>query len=217
MENSQSETLASKYVENVSRVNEKLKVEHPWANENLIEDIMAAVDNDIDKASALLNEMAPHGRLQEKKITELDHNIEEVGLTATNDERLNEHNSSGSVLLGVNVPLGFMMDMSMIPVEPEWEDDDMYQMHRKEAIRAMRLASCHSKAASEAYLRKDHAAAHEYSLKAREEWNNAEKLHAKAAKEILTIRNCENDDWKLDLHGLHAMEAVQVLQEHLLK
>lgn len=135
---SQSETLTSKYVENVSRVNEKLKVDHPWANENLIEDIMAAVDNDVDKASALLNEMAPHGRLQEKKITELDHNIEEVGLTATIDERLNEHNNSGSVLLGDNVPLGLMMDMSMVPMEPEWEDDDMYQMHRKEAIRAMR-------------------------------------------------------------------------------
>lgn len=80
-----------------------------------------------------------------------------------------------------------------------------------------RLASRHSKAASDAYLRKDHVAAQEYSLRAREEWNNAEKLHAKAAKEILTIRNCENDDWKLDLHGLHATEAVQVLQEHLLK
>lgn len=80
-----------------------------------------------------------------------------------------------------------------------------------------RLASRHSKAASEAYLRRDHAAAQEYSIKAREEWSNAEKLHAKAAKDILAIRNSGNDDWKLDLHGLHATEAVQVLLEHLLK
>lgn len=80
-----------------------------------------------------------------------------------------------------------------------------------------RLASRHSKAATEAYLRSDHAAAQEFSQKAREEWSNAEKLNAKAAKEILAIRNCENDDWKLDLHGLHAAEAVQVLLEHLLK
>ncbi|KAI7756426.1 hypothetical protein M8C21_001385 [Ambrosia artemisiifolia] len=210
MENSQSGNMTSTYVENISRVYEKLKVDHPWANENLIEDIVAAVNDDFDKASALLNEMAPHDRLHEKKEAELDNNIEEVGLVAKNDEQLYDHNND-------NAPLGFMMDMSMIPMEPEWEDDDLYLMHRKEAIRAMRLASRHSKAASEAYLRRDHAAAQEYSLKAREEWSNAAKLHAKAAKEILTIRNCDNDDWKLDLHGLHATEAVQVLLEHLLK
>lgn len=38
-----------------------------------------------------------------------------------------------------------------------------------------------------------------------------------AAKEILRKRNCENDLWKLDLHGLHASEAVQALKEHLQK
>ncbi|MFS8019416.1 putative Smr domain-containing protein [Helianthus anomalus] len=207
MENRRSDKMTSN---NISRVYEKLKIDHPWASENLIEDIVEAVDDDFDKASALLNEMAP----QEKKEAELDNNVEEVDLTAKNYQRLDEHNNSGMVLVDDNLPLGFM---SMIPVEPEWEDDDMYLMHRKEAIRAMRLASRHSKAASEAYLRRDHTAAQEHSLKAREEWSNAEKLHAKAAKEILTIRNCENDDWKLDLHGLHATEAVQVLLERLLK
>lgn len=38
-----------------------------------------------------------------------------------------------------------------------------------------------------------------------------------AAKEILSIRNCKNDLWTLDLHGLHAAEAVQALQDHLHK
>ncbi|CAK9146435.1 unnamed protein product [Ilex paraguariensis] len=36
------------------------------------------------------------------------------------------------------------------------------------------------------------------------------QLHAKAAKEILIVNM-----WKLDLHGLHAMEAVQALEAHL--
>ncbi|XP_022856774.1 uncharacterized protein LOC111377871 [Olea europaea var. sylvestris] len=78
-----------------------------------------------------------------------------------------------------------------------------------------RSAYRRSKAANDAYLRGDHSSAQNFSLKAREEWNAAEQLNAKAAKEILRIRNCENDQWTLDLHGLHAAEAVQVLQEHL--
>ncbi|KAF2286710.1 hypothetical protein GH714_023865 [Hevea brasiliensis] len=46
---------------------------------------------------------------------------------------------------------------------------------------------------------------------------DAERLNAKAAKEILSIRNSENNPLKLDLHGLHAAEAVKALQEHLNK
>ncbi|XP_023738312.1 uncharacterized protein LOC111886307 [Lactuca sativa] len=188
---------------NISHVYEKLKELHPWADEKLIEDIVAAVDNDIDKASSLLKEMTSPGSLQEKK----------------EEENIEEHGLSGKVVVDDNVALRLIIDsLSMIPVEPEWEDDDdVYIMHRKEAIKAMRSASRYSKAAKEAYLRKDHATAHEFSLKAREEWSASEKLNAKAANEILAIRNSENDDWKLDLHGLHASEAVQVLQQHLLK
>lgn len=226
--NSQSEKRASKSIEKiVSQLYEKLKELHPWANETLIEDIVAGVDNDIDRASNLLREMAPYDRSQDKKESEFKEIIEDVcldnpmlentGLSIKNDEPLDDHACSRKVLLDENVRLGLMMDINMVPVEPEWEDDDMYLMHRKEAIRAMRLASRHSKVATEAYIRRDHATAQEFSLKAQQEWSNAEMLNAKAAKEILAIRNSENDVWKLDLHGLHATEAVQVLLEHLLK
>lgn len=80
-----------------------------------------------------------------------------------------------------------------------------------------RLASQHSRAATNAFLRRDHFSAQQHSLRAREKWSAAEQLNAKAAKEILSIRNSDNDPWKLDLHGLHAAEAGQALQEHLLK
>lgn len=43
----------------------------------------------------------------------------------------------------------------------------------------------------------------------------AEKLNNKAADEILHIRNSNNDLWKIDLHGLHAPEAVRALMNHL--
>lgn len=57
--------------------------------------------------------------------------------------------------------------------------------------------------------------AKQHSEKAREDWSTAEKLNAEAANKILGITNRNNDIWKLDLHGLHAAEAVLVLQERL--
>jgi hypothetical protein len=78
-----------------------------------------------------------------------------------------------------------------------------------------RSASQHSRAATNAFLRGDHVSAQQHSMKAREEWLAAERLNAKAAKEILSIRNSENDLWKLDLHGLHATEAIHALQRRL--
>lgn len=64
-------------------------------------------------------------------------------------------------------------------------------------------------------MRNDHASAKQHSEKAREDWSTAEKLNAEAANKILGITNRNNDIWKLDLHGLHAAEAVRVLQERL--
>ncbi|OVA07442.1 Smr protein/MutS2 C-terminal [Macleaya cordata] len=103
------------------------------------------------------------------------------------------------------------------PVEPEWEEDDVYLSHRKDAIRAVRSAAQHSQAARNAFVRGDHSSAQKLSQKAQGEWMAAEKLHFKAAQEILSIKNSKNDVWKLDLHGLHASEAVHALKEHLWK
>ncbi|KAL0927016.1 hypothetical protein M5K25_001167 [Dendrobium thyrsiflorum] len=79
----------------------------------------------------------------------------------------------------------------------------------------IRAASQHSRGASNAYLRRDHLTARRLSLRAREEWMTAEKLNTQAAEEILRIRNSNNDIWMLDLHGLHATEAVHALKQRL--
>ena len=78
-----------------------------------------------------------------------------------------------------------------------------------------RAAAQHSKSATNAFLRGNHFAAQQFSQKAREEWAAAKRLNMEAAHEILSIRNANNGLWKLDLHGLHAAEAVQALQERL--
>ncbi|PSR88064.1 Polyadenylate-binding protein [Actinidia chinensis var. chinensis] len=224
-----------------------LKAIHSWADESLIEDVMTAVDNNGNKASDLLTAMVSSESFEQNKdknIGEsesksghfpLDHKksladicdsfgqatdlTELVCINDENEELTNNlaaygNRNSDNAAAQMKLILG---QFRSIPVEPEWEEDDIYLIHRKDAIRMMRSASQHSRAATDAYLRGDHFSAQQFSVKAREEWMTAERLNAKAAKEILSIRNSKNDLWKLDLHGLHAVEAVQALQERLQK
>ncbi|XP_038694761.1 uncharacterized protein LOC119992168 isoform X2 [Tripterygium wilfordii] len=137
---------------------------------------------------------------------------EDLGyVDASGRERLSDVAAAGDILESIKWYL------NNIPVEPEWKEDDVYLRHRKDALRMMRSASQHSRAATNAFIRGDHDAAQQHSSKAREKWSAAERLNAEAAKQILSIRNSQNDMWKLDLHGLHATEAVQALKERLQK
>ncbi|KAL2504729.1 smr (Small MutS Related) domain-containing protein [Abeliophyllum distichum] len=221
----------------------KLNELHPWADESLIKDVMTGLSNDVDKASTLLEAMViSENKEGENKLVEsnyennntslasaaasfggtTDHpgptGFDEVRLNETSRATMDNHTSFGKMLPCDGRNSSFILDATKFSLlEPEWEEDDVYLIHRKDAVRMMRSAYRHSKAANDAYLRGDHLSAQHFSLRAREEWNTAEQLNAKAAKEILRIRNCENDQWTLDLHGLHAAEAVQALQEHLHK
>ncbi|KAJ6349631.1 hypothetical protein OIU77_007086 [Salix suchowensis] len=214
-----------------------LKEIHGWADFSLIEDVMSSVDNDAAKAFVLLNEMVSSADFDEDEGAKfnsgfnksLADDIADLSSTLEDALKYNDHNNdknnielredvgvSSSVDAAANMKL-ILGHLKSIPVEPEWEEDDLYLSHRKNALRMMRLASRHSRAATNAFLRRDHSSAQQHSLRAQEKWSAAEQLNAQAAKEILSIRNSGNDPWKLDLHGLHAGEAVQALQEHLLK
>ncbi|BBH05629.1 Small MutS Related domain-containing protein [Prunus dulcis] len=184
---------------------------YPWADDSLIEDIMAAVgiyQSDKTKHTSFPLESAAD-------IAGLNSTFEKC-LEENNIELLNAHDFCGKKLpddaATMKLTLG---SLESVPVEPEWEEDDVYLRHRKDALRMMRSASHHSKAATNAFVRGDHCSAQRHSNKAREEWLAAESLNNKAAKKILNIRNSKNDVWKLDLHGLHASEAIQALREHL--
>ncbi|GJN02851.1 hypothetical protein PR202_ga20239 [Eleusine coracana subsp. coracana] len=144
----------------------QLKDAHGWADSNLIEDILAAVNDDVGQASDLLKAMLPSDV--------------QIGGSKASDQfaaEMNERNSS---------------------------------------VDNRQAATRHSQAASNAFLRGDHAAAKELSLKAQEERATAEKLNNRAAEEIFRLRNSNNDIWKIDMHGLHASEAVAILERHLL-
>ncbi|KAK9167801.1 hypothetical protein Scep_002992 [Stephania cephalantha] len=226
---------------------EKLKEVHSWADANLIEDILGAVNNDFDQASILLETMAATSSsegvetidlsgqrspaedsvlnkkaVQEFAALENKSNLREMKSVledcvdsnktgeASEEARI-EAMLSGSSTHSNSVP----HPLVFAPIEPEWEEDDVYLTHRKHALKAIRSAAQHSRAASNAYLRGDHFSAKQLSQKAQGDWEVANMLNEKAAAEILSIRNSEVDVWKLDLHGLHASEAVRALQEHL--
>ncbi|KAL1536572.1 hypothetical protein AAHA92_29201 [Salvia divinorum] len=185
----------------------KLKDHHPWADESLIQDVLAGVNDNVDEALYLLEAMVITDHQVDKK--------EEVGSSCNNfDSSAGNHKQ----LMDEGSSLQLLDIIKSLPIEPEpeWGEDDVYLIYRKDAIRMMRSASRHSKSANDAYIRGDHAAAHHLSLKAQQEWAAAERLNSKAAKEILDERNCKNDPWTLDLHGLHAAEAVKALHEHLM-
>ncbi|KAJ6309467.1 hypothetical protein OIU77_015264 [Salix suchowensis] len=214
-----------------------LKEIHGWADFSLIEDVMNSVDNDAEKAFVLLNEMVSNADFDEDEGAKfnsgfnmsLADDIADLSSTLEDALKYNDHNSdknnielredegvSSSVDAAANMKL-ILGHLKSIPVEPEWEEDDLYLSHRKNALRMMRLASQHSRAATNAFFKKGSFFCSAALIESAREWSAAEQLNAQAAKEILSIRNSNNDPWKLDLHGLHAAEAVQALQEHLLK
>lgn len=228
----------------------KLKDQHLWAENSLIEDVLAAVSNDVSKASKLLETMASSVNFEELKMASAvnsgDQNESIVPRSATladilcdkmTDKGLSSENlmdlapfghhknydkdyggGNDSIVQGFSDYGNSRSNtglLNSVPVEPEWEEDDVYLSHRMNALRVMRSASRHSKAATNAFLRGDHFSARQHSLKAQENLLTAQGLNAKAAKEIFSIRNSENDLWRLDLHGLHVSEAIEALQEYL--
>ncbi|CAH8365091.1 unnamed protein product [Eruca vesicaria subsp. sativa] len=225
----------------------KLKEMNSWADDNLIRDVLLSTDDNFEMALDFLKGMAPTGSSVDKSdIKEVEGPTSKIdgylvsGRTVTSSVNMAprstyenvgkydlQENGGSSFLVNANDREKLQDDVSeldsiiqqiqSIPIEPDWEQDDLYLTHRKDALKMMRSASNHSRAAQNAFMRGDHASAKQHSVKAREDWSTAEKLNAVAANKILGITNRNNDISKLDLHGLHAAEAVQVLQERLQK
>ncbi|GAB2277253.1 hypothetical protein Dimus_011960 [Dionaea muscipula] len=216
------------------------KTRYSWADDGLIEDILAAVGNDFEKASFSLEAMISVRSTEEFEVANLagvnssfqDFSYVDKTILADKYEPAGKTNASSELNSDTEASVGnnnnfsvkdheLYREMNMLghfrfaPVEPEWEEDDVYLSQRKDAIKLIRVASRHARASSKAFLDGDHYSARHFSMKAREEWAAAKKLNAKAASEILRIRNEKNGMWKLDLHGLHAVEALEALQERL--
>lgn len=199
------------YTDQIMRV-KMLKDIHVWADQSIIEDILVAVNNDVDDASSLLKAMFSSETTSDEPNSSTLSNVPNVKeeLSIDNFSAAKKPVQPYHEVLAPNCLL-------QVPVEPEWEEDDVYLSHRKEAMKMMRMAAQHSRAANNAFLRGDHISAQRNSSLAHEKRLTAEILNAEAASEILRIQNKNNGVWKIDLHGLHASEAVNALTERLQK
>ncbi|KMZ56526.1 hypothetical protein ZOSMA_94G00520 [Zostera marina] len=186
---------------------EYLKKIHNWASEEIIQDILIATDDDKDQASNILENMDPVDP-KEKSTSSYLCDKQEKKLIG----------NDGDCCLKVDKRKEKHIVENPISIEPEYKgNDDPYAIYRKNAIKISRIASRLSEKANTSFFNGDHRLAREYSSKAQEKWKIVKKLNENAAKEILSIRNVNNDVWTLDLHGLHAQEAISALKEHLWK
>lgn len=125
---------------------QKLKHLHSWATESLIQDVLAGVNNNMTEALSLLEAMAISENKDDKtkevesngnhfaSFDVLGNSFGETNDTSftSNDTCNNSKDEAPSMqLLGI---------IKFLPIEPEteWEEDDVYLIHRKDAIRMIR-------------------------------------------------------------------------------
>jgi len=115
---------------------EKLKALYGWANETLIEDVLVAINYELEQASASLESISVMTLLENSNPSDASEAVEN-SLPDQSSEGggplLPE--SLGFENLHVTVSRGHMPTATP---EPEWEEDDVYLKHRKEALRMLR-------------------------------------------------------------------------------
>lgn len=117
---------------------------HSWADQQLIEDVLSAVNYDVNQASVLL-----------KAMVSTDAQIEEVSLSnpfsSVNKENcLEQKGSIQKDSLVINKPAASAHEVLIstklfsVPAEPDLEDDDIYSSHRKNAMKMTRYAALYN-------------------------------------------------------------------------
>lgn len=149
---------------NIVELCKKLNKLHPWADESLIKDVMTGVSNDVDEASVILEAMfSSENKDMKNKLVESNHEnnnaslaSEAVSFGGTTDHpgptwfnemcfnetckaMMDNHTSFKKMLPCDGRNSNFKLDATKFSLlEPEWEEDDVYLIHRKDAVRMMR-------------------------------------------------------------------------------
>lgn len=135
-----------------------LKEIHPWADGSLIKDVLAGTDNNVCKASALLEEMVSleenYKRCKDFENKDLkliaeegvvgrndllsDRNMDLAELTCLLQDGLKSNNSEFNHECDTDLKI-LQNSLKCSTIEPEWEEDDVYLIHRKEALKKTRF------------------------------------------------------------------------------
>lgn len=127
----------------------KLNYLHPWADNSLIQDVLAGVNNNVDEALSLLeamliceNEDDKNKKVESNWNDFAPCNIQGISLgekkytSFTNGPSNNNYKQSKDEASSIQ-----LLDAAkFLPIEsePEWEEDDVYLTYRKDAIRMIR-------------------------------------------------------------------------------
>ncbi|GAQ90278.1 smr (Small MutS Related) domain-containing protein [Klebsormidium nitens] len=207
----------------------RVKAVAPSADSALIQDLLEALNGDVTAVIAQLEEMGLCESAQSDVTTaHVENGL--GGLSLVNDES-REGAKRGGSLRRSSRSEGELAELERGAFrdgfgDAGWGDQtgdgrepeqDPYYKYRGEAIQISRGRARHAKSAASAFTLGDHARARELSRLAREEGKIARELHAQAAEKILQERNADRlgGIWEIDLHGLHANEAVLALAARL--
>lgn len=124
----------------------KLKDLHPWADESLIHDVLAGVNNNVHDALSLLEAMAVSEEVDKKEKVDSSFNdsdnpgvsfwLKEDTISFINESLDDNHKPSE----GEESSMRLLDTIKSLPIEsePEWGEDDVYLIYRKDAIRMTR-------------------------------------------------------------------------------
>lgn len=117
-----------------------LKDVHTLADQQLIEGVLSAVDYDVDQASVLLKAMvSPDTKIKEASLANPSSSIT-MDRCGENNKTVQQGTSLENKISGSAHKALISTKLLSVPAEPEWEEDDVYLSHRKDAIKKIRYA-----------------------------------------------------------------------------
>ncbi|KAF6254442.1 hypothetical protein COO60DRAFT_321184 [Scenedesmus sp. NREL 46B-D3] len=187
---------------------------HPWCEPELLQEVLASVENDPAAAAAALAHLAPAGsgsQTVSSSHSYRDSSAGEASVAAAGTD-------TGSVAGAASVDSGSQDVTSTQQQQQEpTASGDIYHDVRREALRLTRQRQKVLRRASAAAAAGDRSTAQEMHSHAASLKQAADAAHAAAALKIEVLHNMDSPSglWQLDLHGLHVGEALQALQQRL--
>ncbi|CAL8468044.1 g7583 [Coccomyxa elongata] len=195
---------------------------HPWADEALLKDVLAAAGGDAASAAWILSELqapntSPNTPSASPNMSPHTSPQRQCPLTGAAPV------TAGNGVQTSRVP-GLLSSKGALPARSEHDGQDAYYSFRADALQLTRRWQKAAQKAGTSYSGGDHSGARKYAREARILRNSALAAHAAAADAIERANNASRglDLWTLDLHGLHVGEAIaavdrrlQQLEEHL--
>ncbi|KAL3142252.1 hypothetical protein ABBQ38_002594 [Trebouxia sp. C0009 RCD-2024] len=205
---------------------------HPWAEPGLARAVLAAVNHNVPAADLLLREMeqhqAPSGSDSDEDLANLAVPPQNLASQPGNQSQTLSDQSSGLAAspqtLKAPAPPSSRVPTRTLSSrrrkqssEEEDADVDLYYQHRGEALKLSRRWHKKLHQAANAFAAAQFSEGKAMATEAHQIRLRAQAAHAEAAQKIEIANNAGRGlgQNEIDLHGLHALEAVEALDRRL--